>query len=271
MGSDGIRIASALSGASTSDVGYSFDSPSPSPEKPLGVEFPGITYAEFGKPNWIGHLIDKYTKSSPLVYNYAVGGHTLPGYTNQIRLGFLKGPASKQSEIPWAATNSLFISWIGGNDVANPEADLESSLTKIFELQGELYDAGARNFLFFNIAPLPRTMDKPNEITTYMLEKREEKCQEWNELLPRFLDDFSKTRPEASTFLFDTYKSISHMLAAPTEYGFPANAGSMYDHIMYVDNIHPTSKVHEVLARQIGSFLAGEEFEEGRRGKYSSM
>ncbi|KAG8902391.1 hypothetical protein FRC01_009594, partial [Tulasnella sp. 417] len=282
-------------GASTSDVGYRHgDSPQPTKERPLGVEYPGVTWAESNEANWVrassrppllvvmqdvwaltkqlehrlqvGHLINQYTHSNPLVYNYAVGGHTLKGYEQQILKGFIDGAGREGSEVDWTAENSLFISSIGGNDLADP--NLVSCMTEIFELQYKLYDAGARNFVIFNVAPLPPPEDHVNEFTRHMLSKREERCSEWNVMLPPFIDDFTAAYPDSTMFLFDIYSHTKRMQQDPTSYGFSESAGKMYDREMYVDNIHPSSKAHKHIAWHLGSFLSGKEMDRDREEKY---
>jgi hypothetical protein len=89
----------------------------------LGVEFPGITYTENDTPNWVrephdtytvettdfqvGHLINQYYRSKPLVYDYAVGGHTIKELPQQIER-FKLGPGRKSRDVPWTPSNSLF-------------------------------------------------------------------------------------------------------------------------------------------------------------------
>lgn len=47
-------ISSMSSGASGSSVLFNLDSPDPTPSNPLGVPFPGVTYAGSGNANWVG-------------------------------------------------------------------------------------------------------------------------------------------------------------------------------------------------------------------------
>jgi len=79
------------------------------------------------KPNWIGHLITKYTpgprfksgkplrkqdpqwaKSPLLVHNFARGGDTVDGVKRQIEISFLPDLGKKPEWAPWTATDSLF-------------------------------------------------------------------------------------------------------------------------------------------------------------------
>lgn len=87
----------------------------------------------------MGHLISKYLKSTPIVYNYAVGGHRIDGVARQVADQFLAdGPGDPYSSVRWNAAKSLFgksnvrypsppfpmilslVTSIGFNDVARP-------------------------------------------------------------------------------------------------------------------------------------------------------
>jgi len=100
------------SGDSYSSVGYDSRAPHPTPENPLGVEFPGITFtrtSEEPEPNWVGHLITEYCpRPSVLVYDYAVGGGTIHGVKHQIDYHFMRSLASKPDWAPWTGDDTLF-------------------------------------------------------------------------------------------------------------------------------------------------------------------
>lgn len=85
-----------------------------------------MTYNEEGLPNWVGHLITKYSseprfdpsrgedqdpryKESPLlVHDYATGGRTVEGVKYQVDTMFLPSMGQNISETSWNASNSLF-------------------------------------------------------------------------------------------------------------------------------------------------------------------
>jgi hypothetical protein len=98
------------SGDSYSSVGYDSRSPHPTPENPLGVEFPGFTWTRTSDdPNWVGHLITEYCpRPSVLVYDYAVGGDTVHGIKHQVRYHFMRSLASKPDWAPWTGHDTLF-------------------------------------------------------------------------------------------------------------------------------------------------------------------
>ena len=112
-------IDRVCSGDSYSSVGYDRTCLHPTREEPLGVEFPGITYAgRRGGPdqyaNWVGHFVcsrNTNTKSRNahlLVYDYAVGGSTVSGVRAQIQRDFIPSVGMKPKWAPWKETNSLF-------------------------------------------------------------------------------------------------------------------------------------------------------------------
>lgn len=96
------------SGASYCDVGYRHSKDKCTPEQPLGIEYPGVTYAEPGTPNWVGYLVNEYKIHEEMVaYCYAVGGSVVEGVkSTQIEKWFLEGAGKKPTQ--WTATDSLF-------------------------------------------------------------------------------------------------------------------------------------------------------------------
>ena len=75
----------------------------------MGIQFPGITWTESGKPNWVGHFVTNYSPNpSLLVHDYACGGHTVDGVERQVRLEFLPYVADKPDWAPWQSNNTLF-------------------------------------------------------------------------------------------------------------------------------------------------------------------
>lgn len=100
------------SGASYCDIGHGHwtrNDPHPTPEQPLGVDFPGLTYCEPGTPNWVGHLVTEYAQHKEmLVYCYAVGGARVDGVKAQIKQRFLPEVGLKPEWARWSADDTLF-------------------------------------------------------------------------------------------------------------------------------------------------------------------
>lgn len=79
-------------------------------EQPLGVSFPGYTWAEPGTANWVGHLVTrlKDQRIGVLVYDFGRGGDTVDGVERQIQEQFLPELALHPAWAPWSAGDSLF-------------------------------------------------------------------------------------------------------------------------------------------------------------------
>ncbi|KAG8978941.1 hypothetical protein FRB90_008237 [Tulasnella sp. 427] len=254
-------------GASFSSIGYA-PHEVPTEEMPLGSEWPGETWVEDSKPNWVGHLINKYYPDSPLlIYDYAVGGADVNRMKRQVRTFFEAGsPGHPDSEVPWRADNSLFITSIGGNDVFSKELDIEGTLRTAFEYQEALYDRGARNFLFFTIPSLPNASGGRRSL----YKDTQTRGQAWNTHLRSVaIPAFTARHPDASVFLFDLWELFERMLTKPQDFGFSATAGRGFDGEMYWDSVHPTSAVHRIMAKAIVDYLAGEDVGEDKPERFA--
>lgn len=121
----GLSVKHLDSGASYCAVGYNIDSPVPSEENPLGVMFPGRTFAEDGErggasygkstlPNWVGHLVTMRKEDGfpLLVYDYAVGGHTVREVRWQVQKQFLPLAGKRPAWAPWNAEETLFSAFL---------------------------------------------------------------------------------------------------------------------------------------------------------------
>ncbi|KXH54140.1 fungal cellulose binding domain-containing protein [Colletotrichum salicis] len=147
----------------------------PNPANPLGnPSYPGWTSSN--GPNWVDYLTVKHNASLLYTYNLAYGGATVDAdlvkpyadtvltLKDQVQTLFSNAYASKTAPA-WTGADSVFAFWIGVNDVGNSYwsgADATSALnTKIVDVyQGlakELYEAGARNFVWLTTPPVDRT------------------------------------------------------------------------------------------------------------------
>ncbi|KAF9246887.1 hypothetical protein BU15DRAFT_57848 [Melanogaster broomeanus] len=237
------------SGDSYSAVGYSPEShPHPTPSNPLGIPFPGHTYATQRQgwisvgpeqPNWVGHLLTKYlsgtnyvegTKqrgldlipsredhgaidSSLVVFDFAEGGDTIAGVRYQILKRFLPHVGVKPDWATWAAED---MTWVGINDCAYgiEPADV---VRKLFGDHESLYEAGAGNFLFIDVPPIARSPAA---------------------------QQFAADHADASVMIFSSWDTFTRILDDPASYGFDAD--EPYGGI-WVDSLHPTTKVHDIL------------------------
>ncbi|KAH7909635.1 hypothetical protein BJ138DRAFT_206591 [Hygrophoropsis aurantiaca] len=249
-------------GDSYCDVDYKRTSPRPTQEEPLGVKFPGVPFVEDGKPNWIGHLLNMDI-SSPrkLVYNFATGGDRVPGVGLQIENRFLcmDGVGTKPNWLSsqWSETDTLFVTWVGINDLVllhrflrMAEQGLEQTITLLFGYQEDLYKAGARNFLFFDIPPIYRCPwfqgSKPVKQSLIV---------QWNEILMNKARSFANEHPDITVLVFSSWDTFTRVLDDPVTAMFDVDDPSKKGGIWF-DELHPTSKMHEIIARDLYSFLS---------------
>jgi phospholipase/lecithinase/hemolysin len=142
------------------------------PDSPV----PGFTSSN--GPNWVEALGSTYNVANTKVFNLASGGATIDAalvppfeptvlsivdQVSQFKTFLAPKPVGAQ----WSSNNTLFAIWIGINDVGNsfgwanitgmqPQffTVLMNRLTTQLE---ELYDTGARSFLFLTVPPTNRT------------------------------------------------------------------------------------------------------------------
>jgi len=244
-------------GDSYSDVGWNIERPRttskhPSPDLPLGVIFPGTTWTgQRDEPNWVGHIIHMYKEPRLLVYNYAVGGAMTDGVIHQITKRFVPGVAKHPDWAPWKENDTLFIFWIGVNDVCFPLHDT-SKIDESFKTYSELYHHhGARNFLFVNVPP--RCIDDDGKLTE-MGVKHHQKIKTWNKGLEAAVDVFRSAHAEATVLLYSAWSLFCRVYQDPGIYGFEKETHAFS--AMWADNVHPSGAMHKNIAVDIGKFLS---------------
>ncbi|KAJ3801352.1 hypothetical protein GGU11DRAFT_769883 [Lentinula aff. detonsa] len=265
-------------GDSYSSVGYQGrgGEKAPCAAKPLGVDFPGnslLMWNEHGTPNWVGHLITKYTPEprykpdvdeqdegytdNPiLVYDYAVGGSTIDGVKHQVGSFFLgpNGVGTKPDWAHWSPEETLFVTWVGINDCAWSK-DHDQAMTMLFNLQEQLYHAGARNFLFIDVPPISRSPAAAN--ASHKDPEFARTYQNWNDKLRSGVVSFARqSHIDTSVFLFSAYATFNNFLDNYKEYGFTEIDISKPFGRIWCDHLHPTSKVHDIVAFDLFNFLS---------------
>ncbi|KAI0307236.1 hypothetical protein B0F90DRAFT_1622154 [Multifurca ochricompacta] len=245
-------------GDSYSYVGYSAQAPVPTSSSPLGVAFPGQPINEPGLPNWIGYLIRNYGHghANMIAYDYARRGDTVMGvYANQVSREFLPSVGRKPGWAAWGPSDTVFVTWVGANDCrilyTNDKAEITPIIATLFAAQDGLYRAGARNFLFIDVPPLH--MSPIGNMGDKVVRFRN-----WNDELRRGLATFTSRYPDATVMVFSAWETFSRILSDPARYGFnPADRNTQGGSIWF-DFMHPTSRVHNILAGEIAQFLASQ-------------
>lgn len=209
-------------------------------------------WQEPGEANWVGYLISRYLphgqKNDVLVYDFAAGGDTVAGVQRQIENGFNKYMGSRSD---WEADSSLFITWIGINDCAFP-SDIDASLSRLAAAQRRLYDLGARNMLLIDVPPIHRSpaiaeRDSEEASKTYI---------RWNQNLKELSERLAVDCPDATILLFSSFEVFTDILDNPDAHGFPPNHVRKQSGAIWYDHLHPTTKVHDIVAFRMAQFLA---------------
>lgn len=88
--------------------------------------------------------------------------------------------------------------------------------------------------------------NSPGDPTRYQL---------WNKTLKQYVSDFASKHSEATTMVFSSYNTFSRVLQNPVTFGFEEKDVRKFAGNIWVDHIHPTSRVHWVIAKDISTFL----------------
>ena len=83
----------------------------------------------------------------------------------------------------------------------------------------------------------------------------EEKFQAWNTALRNAAQDFGENHPDATVLLFSSFEAFDTILDRPEEFGFDPEDVKRSNGSIWTDHIHPTSKVHDYIARRVAAFL----------------
>ncbi|KAA1471102.1 hypothetical protein DENSPDRAFT_837027 [Dentipellis sp. KUC8613] len=243
-------------GDSYSAVGYDSLSPLPTIAKPMGVPFPGETYNEPDKPNWVGHLIATYFKdrTDVLIYDYARGGDRVFDIRRQAIQQFIPHLGKKPEFCPWTSSDTLFITWVGINDCAyvGTEEGIQGLIDTLFGFQEQLYESKARNFLFVNVPPIDRS---PATMRTGAMQEHPTIYEIWNMTLNRRAEAFVSSHPDATVMVFSAWDTFTHVLDDPSVCGFAPDSGRKAGGDIWFDHLHPTSAMHRILADNIFQFL----------------
>jgi len=126
-----------------------------------------------------------------------------------------------------------------------------NALDRLFQFQQDLYEVGARNFLFINVPPINKS--------PAVLRNRDAgdgtPFTTWNHLLRENIQQFASSHPGVTTLLFSAWSLFTRVLQDPLQYGFdesdPRKAGGG----IWMDPLHPTSRMHSIIAHDLANFL----------------
>ncbi len=232
---------------------------------------------------WIEQLAATFPAKPPIKpsleggKDYAYGfAFTGPGTTN-----FTFGPKDDPAEFSIIINNvgqqitdylathpkiddkTLFVVWAGANDVINataPKDIINAAVDQATNVQ-RLIDAGATQFIvpnLPNLGAIPRFNGSP--VTSVPATKA---TVLYNTVLKAGVDLVTLFNPGKKIVQFDVYGLITKVLASPAKYGLvdvTDSAQGNYvinpDTYLFWDDLHPTTKGHNILAQGASSLLA---------------
>ncbi|KAI1118323.1 carbohydrate esterase family 16 protein [Nemania sp. NC0429] len=210
---------------------------------------------------------------------------TVKSLRDQVESEFIPGYTGSARKATWTGKESVFAIWIGINDIGNSYwqgADGTAALNaKIFavisSLVDKIYAAGGRNFVFINVPPLDRTpLIIPQGATAVSLSKAD--VTAWNQKVVDLAKTL-KTKADTNVWVYDSNKSFGDVMNNPKSHpesaglknttafcaayqnGTPSpttldpSCGVPANQYFWLNNLHPTSAIHEVVARGIASLL----------------
>ncbi|KAI0391763.1 hypothetical protein F5Y17DRAFT_439248 [Xylariaceae sp. FL0594] len=204
---------------------------------------------------------------------------------DQVEQEFVPGYTGSAAKAKWSGKDTIFAIWIGINDIGNSYwngADATNTLNaKIFNVTSglidKIYAAGGRNFVFLNVPPLDRTpLIIPQGADAVALSKAD--VAAWNQKVVS-LAKTVKAKGNTNVWVYDSNKSFGEVIDNPASHpesanlknttgycadyqnGTPAqdtfipSCGVPVNQYFWLNNLHPTSAIHEVVAKGIADAL----------------
>jgi len=180
-----------------------------------------------------------------------------------------KMSAGKKFESKWNSNDTLFIYWFGTNDIIYIDHEMyKNSLSEtydvivnsLFHTLDKTYSIGARNFMFINELAL----DKFPKNETFNNQDIKMGTKKFNEGIETNASDFYKNHKDANVFVYNVNEEFNYILQFYEKFNF-TSFNTTYndnkhenDHInqyIWVDDVHLTSKVHEIISDDIYKLL----------------
>ncbi|KAJ8133081.1 hypothetical protein O1611_g537 [Lasiodiplodia mahajangana] len=210
---------------------------------------------------------------------------TVKSLKDQVVSEFIPGYTGSSAKAKWTGSDSVFAVWIGINDIGNSYwngANATDALnTKIFavisSLVDQIYTAGGRNFVFINVPPLDRTpLIIPQGASAVSLSKAD--VAAWNQKVVDYANTL-KGKGDTNVWVYDSNKSFGEVIDNPASHaetaglknttgycvayqnGTPAqntldpSCGVPVNQYFWLNNLHPTSAIHEVVAKGVADLL----------------
>ena len=279
-------------GDSYTSTDFDLDGTQPGPNNPFGNPQPyGPGYTSSNGPNYIDYLTTVYNASYIETYNLGFGGATVSSalvkpflptvvdFRGQVNDEFIPYYVTLDLADEWTSSNALFSTFFGINDVGNAygmkNKTLNAAIFAVYAgLIDQLYQVGARNFLFINVPPVERS---PGTIMQGPSVQNAEGAdiEAFNLGIQRLATNLSVTYNDTTVFHFDANAIFSQVLddpssypqtalyrnttgycaayqnGTPAPYTFNATCGVPVNEYFWLNTLHPTYPMHDAMAEQI--------------------
>ena len=157
----------------------------------------------------------------------------------------------------WNSINSLFIFWLGHNDLKclyrkNTKSEIDEITTELFNVIEKIYEVGARNILFLEI--------QPQHINPYKQSKKEDVLM-YNNNIKVKAKNFFKKHLNTNITVYNTFKKIEEIMANCDFFGFKDcvsawqnNKKNKMEDYLWINN-HLSEKGNKILSDDINDIL----------------
>lgn len=122
-------------------------------------------------------------------------------------------------------------------------------LCRILPLVSLWWCALSHSFSFSDsVLPVPSTLRVQIRNEDFIYAK-------WNKSLANWISVFSSTHSDVTALLFSSYATFNSILDDPETYGFDPQDKHKPSGTIWHDKTHPTSKVHDLIAKDMATFL----------------
>ncbi|KAI2633344.1 hypothetical protein GGS21DRAFT_129912 [Xylaria nigripes] len=285
-------------GDSYTETGFDYTQAQPSVENPLGnPPYPGIISTD--GLNWVDFITFKYNASTLLTYNFGYSAATVdsnvippmnPAALSlrvQVESEFIPGYTGCSAKANWTGDDSIFIIWIGINDIRNTYCQ-GANVTNLLndrdfaimaDLVDQIYSAGGRNYVFINVPPLDRS-PLIQGLGETAISQTAADVASWNRKVVQLANTL-KRKDCANVWIYDSNLLFGQILDDPTSHPETAGLKNTTDYCdayqnawngspdtfdascrfplrqyFWLNNLHPTSAVHEAVAKGVSDMLA---------------
>ncbi|KAH6886914.1 hypothetical protein B0T10DRAFT_607746 [Thelonectria olida] len=235
----------------------------PSPSNPMGnPAWPGDTTSK-GR-NWLGYMSSEFNSTLTLNWNFAQHGSIIDwgivpswradklSFSQQIQ-EFNKTIGHRPNYAPWTSENTVASVWFGLNDMTNSRkwANLTVVIPDLVDGMlthaQTLYGMGFRNFLFFELGPVPWAPFYQNSIPFQRNKLASYYVSTFNILLQSRLKAFEEKNSDARVNMITVTDIIMGAILNPQSRG-ATNAtcidSEKGESCLWADKSHPGISIH---------------------------